>query len=72
VKNGIVEITLESLNSRDEVNRFYERNGFRTVIGEKLKSYLKAKGKIADARRYSGFSPSGQSLVYSKSLRSQA
>jgi len=72
VKNGMAEITLESLKGRDEANRFYERNGFVTISRERLENYLKAKGKIADAERYSGFSPSGQSLVYIKSLKPKA
>ena len=68
LRQGIVEITLESNNDRHEANCFYERVGFRTISGLELKEYTRRKEKTSDAERYSELFPQGAVLVYRKQL----
>lgn len=63
---GVKHVTLESLRSRNDANRFYERMGFRRISGEELLDYLGRKAKVNDMQRYFGASSAGESLVYSK------
>ena len=70
LRMGVEHVTLESLRSRDDANRFYERMGFRRISGEELLDYLRRKARVNDMQRYYEASSIGDSLVYSKLITS--
>lgn len=64
-REGIVDITLESLRDNHAANRFYEKLGFKELNRGEINQYLDEKDKMSKSNKYYAINNGGNRRVFS-------